>query len=165
MQETWVQSLGWEDPLEEGIATRSIFLPGESHEQRSLVGYSPWGHRVGHNWMTEHAHEGPSTAVQIHRVLDHPQTEKLKPIGLSSLFSQDLDCNWGGGLVLGLNGSGVSPPSPAPVSEGKLTGAEKPVVCGVAFPSPPVPSWLSESWFCVSDIKGQASSTHYPDSY
>ena len=22
-----------------------MFLPGESHEQRSLVGYSPWGHK------------------------------------------------------------------------------------------------------------------------
>ena len=22
-----------------------VFLPGESHEQRSLVGYNPWGHR------------------------------------------------------------------------------------------------------------------------
>ena len=30
MQETWVQSLGWEDPLEEGMATHSVFLPGES---------------------------------------------------------------------------------------------------------------------------------------
>ena len=27
--ETWVQSLGWEDPLEEGIVT-PVFLPGES---------------------------------------------------------------------------------------------------------------------------------------
>ena len=26
MQETWVQSLGWEDPLEKGIATHSSFL-------------------------------------------------------------------------------------------------------------------------------------------
>ena len=26
MQETWVQSLGWEDPLEEGMATHSSFL-------------------------------------------------------------------------------------------------------------------------------------------
>ena len=27
-----------------------IFLPGKSHGQRSLVGYSPWGHkRVGHD--------------------------------------------------------------------------------------------------------------------
>ena len=39
MQETWVWSLGQEDPLEEEI------LPGESHGQRSLVGYSPWGHK------------------------------------------------------------------------------------------------------------------------
>jgi len=27
-----------------------IFLPGESHGQRSLVGYSPWGHRLEHDW-------------------------------------------------------------------------------------------------------------------
>jgi len=26
-----------------------VFLPGEFHGQRSLVGYSPWDHRVGHN--------------------------------------------------------------------------------------------------------------------
>ena len=25
------------------------FLPGESHGQRNLAGYSPWGHRVGHD--------------------------------------------------------------------------------------------------------------------
>ena len=39
-----VQSLGWEDPLEEGMATPPVFLPGESHGQRSLAGYSPRGH-------------------------------------------------------------------------------------------------------------------------
>ena len=26
-----------------------VFLPGESHGQRNLAGYCPWGHRVGHN--------------------------------------------------------------------------------------------------------------------
>ena len=26
-----------------------IFLPGDSHGQRNLVGYSPWGCRVGHD--------------------------------------------------------------------------------------------------------------------
>ena len=31
-----------------------VFLPGESHGQRSLVGYSPWGCRVRHDWGTEH---------------------------------------------------------------------------------------------------------------
>ena len=36
----WVQSLGWEGPLED-VATQSVFLPGESHGQRSLVGHSP----------------------------------------------------------------------------------------------------------------------------
>ena len=41
----WVQSMGWEDPLEEEMATHSTFLPGESHGQRSLVGYSPYGHK------------------------------------------------------------------------------------------------------------------------
>ena len=30
MQETWVQSLGWEDPLEEGIEPTPVFLPRES---------------------------------------------------------------------------------------------------------------------------------------
>ena len=44
-QEMCVQSLGWEDPLEEGMAITPVFLPGESHGQRSLVGYSPWGHK------------------------------------------------------------------------------------------------------------------------
>ena len=38
MQETWVQSLGWEDPLEKGTATH--FWPGEFHGL-----YSPWGHK------------------------------------------------------------------------------------------------------------------------
>ena len=42
MQKTRVQSLGQEDPLEKGMATTPVFLPGESHGQRSQVGYSPW---------------------------------------------------------------------------------------------------------------------------
>ena len=42
VQETWVQSPGWEDTLEKDIATHSSFLPGKFYGQRSLVGYSPW---------------------------------------------------------------------------------------------------------------------------
>ena len=30
-----------------------VFLPGESHGQRSLAGYSQWGHRVGHDLATK----------------------------------------------------------------------------------------------------------------
>ena len=40
---TWLISLGWEDLLEEEMATHSGLLPGECHGQRSLAGYSPWG--------------------------------------------------------------------------------------------------------------------------
>jgi len=46
MQEIWVQSLGWKDPLEKGTATHSILQYPclvNPHGQRSLVGYSPCG--------------------------------------------------------------------------------------------------------------------------
>ena len=43
LQETWVQSLGQEHPLEKRMATTPAFLPGEFHGQRSLAGYSPQG--------------------------------------------------------------------------------------------------------------------------
>ena len=46
MQETRVQSLGQEDPLEKEMATHSSILTWEIlHGQRSLVGYSPWGYK------------------------------------------------------------------------------------------------------------------------
>ena len=40
MEETWTRPLGQEDPLEKEMATH-----GEFQGQRSLVGYSPWGHK------------------------------------------------------------------------------------------------------------------------
>ena len=45
MQEMWVRLLGWGDPLEEEWQPTPVFLPGKSHGQRSLVGYSPWGRK------------------------------------------------------------------------------------------------------------------------
>ena len=45
VEETRVQSLGWEDPLEKEMATIPVSLPGKSHGQRSLVGCSPWGRK------------------------------------------------------------------------------------------------------------------------
>ena len=51
---------GWGRSLGEGNGNPPVFLPGESHRQRSLVGYSPWGHRVRHEWSdlarSMHAH-------------------------------------------------------------------------------------------------------------
>ena len=61
MRETWVQSLGQEDSPGEGNGN-PLFLPGKSHGQRSLVGYSPRGckesdmtgllHFHFHSWET-----------------------------------------------------------------------------------------------------------------
>ena len=45
MQETWVQSLGQKDPWSKGWLPTPVFLLGDFHGQRSLVSYSPWGHR------------------------------------------------------------------------------------------------------------------------
>ena len=50
MQETRVRFLGWEDPLEKEMATHSSILAQEIPKQKSLAGYSPWGHkRVRHD--------------------------------------------------------------------------------------------------------------------
>ena len=43
VQETQVSSLGLEDYLEKKMQPTPIFLPGEFHGQRSLVGCIPWG--------------------------------------------------------------------------------------------------------------------------
>ena len=63
MWETWVQSLGWEDPLEEGNPIQYTCLEN-SLEQRKLAGYSPWGCKESD--MTEQL----STAQQ-ERVISH----------------------------------------------------------------------------------------------
>ena len=54
IRKTWVQSLGWEDPLKKGIPT-PVFLPGESKGQRSLAGYGPWGNKELHMTVTKHS--------------------------------------------------------------------------------------------------------------
>ena len=44
----WVRKI----PLRGKWQPTPVFLPGEVHGQRSLVGYSSWVHRVGHNLGT-----------------------------------------------------------------------------------------------------------------
>ena len=51
MQETWVGKIRWR-----AWQPTPVFLTGESHGQRSLVGYSPWGHKESDTT------ERPSTA-------------------------------------------------------------------------------------------------------
>ena len=45
MQETWVWSLGWEDPLEKGMATHSSILAWRIPWTEEPGSYSPWGHK------------------------------------------------------------------------------------------------------------------------
>ena len=60
----WVQSLGWEDPLEKEMAP--IFLPGKSHGQRSLAGHSPRGCKeVDPTWPLNNHHFFGVTAADL----------------------------------------------------------------------------------------------------
>ena len=52
MLETQFQPLGGEYPLEREWLPTPVFLPGEFHGQRSLVGYSPVHKRVRHDLGT-----------------------------------------------------------------------------------------------------------------
>ena len=45
MQVTWVQSLGWQDPLEKGMATHSSILAWRIPWTEEPGGYRPWGRR------------------------------------------------------------------------------------------------------------------------
>ena len=55
MQETWVQSLGWENPIEEEMATQSSILAWKVPEtEKPGRLYSPWGRKESD--MTEHTH-------------------------------------------------------------------------------------------------------------
>ena len=53
MQETWVWSLDWEDPLEEGMATHSSILAWRIPWTEEPGGLQSMGlQRVGHDWAT-----------------------------------------------------------------------------------------------------------------
>ena len=53
MQETWVWSLGWEDPLQKGMTTHSSILAQELLWRKEPGGQHPMGsQRVGHSWVT-----------------------------------------------------------------------------------------------------------------
>ena len=53
MRETWVQSLGWEDPLEKEMATHSSTLAWKIPWMKEPGGLQSTGsHRVRHDWVT-----------------------------------------------------------------------------------------------------------------
>ena len=69
MRETWVQSLGREDPLEEGMATNfSILAWRIPMGQRSLLGYSPRGHKESDTteWLSTAQHTYRDIDIKIY---------------------------------------------------------------------------------------------------
>ena len=72
MQEMQVQSPGWEVPLENGMATTPVFLPGEFHGQRNLAGYSPWGRKESDT--TERLTLSVPQGIKIHMLRGVPKT-------------------------------------------------------------------------------------------
>ena len=56
MQETRVQFLGWEDPLDRKWQSTPALLPGKPHERRSLMGYSPRGREESDTTERLHLH-------------------------------------------------------------------------------------------------------------
>ena len=64
VQETWVRKItpDQENTLEKGMATTPVLLLGESHGQRILVGYSPWGHKES---------EATEQLKYTHRLAEH----------------------------------------------------------------------------------------------
>ena len=68
MWETWVWSLGWEDPLEEGIATHSSILAWRIPWTEEPGGLQSMGsQRVGHDWVIKHSTANPCLAKALLR--------------------------------------------------------------------------------------------------
>ena len=49
MFDPWVRKIPWKRAWQ----PTPVFLPGESHGQRSQAGYSPWGHKESDTKVTE----------------------------------------------------------------------------------------------------------------
>ena len=67
MEETQVQSRGWlRFPWKRAWQPTPVFLPRESHGQRSLAGYSPWGRQESNTTeVTEHECTASAQALQV----------------------------------------------------------------------------------------------------
>ena len=56
-QQTWVPSLGWEDPLEKGMAIHTSILAWEIPWTEELAGYTPWGRKESDTILTTKQHQ------------------------------------------------------------------------------------------------------------
>ena len=63
------------------MATTPVFLPGEIHGQRSLAGYSPWGHKESDmtKWLT--------LSLHFRNKKKHPSTDESRICGFIYLYT------------------------------------------------------------------------------
>ena len=100
MQEIQIWSLGWEDPLEKGMATHCRILAWRIPQTGEPAGYSPWGHRVRHDRAIEHTR--PHSERPLAEQYSTPHVSKsvnlMKPLLCSCFWSlqHNLLClqNW-----------------------------------------------------------------------
>ena len=99
IKETWVQSLGGEEPLEEAWQTTPVLLPGEPHGQRSLVGHSPQGGKESDaTEVTQHAHTaGERDLRKLRTFFD---TQLLGLVGTKPPFQSALNDGSDGAVFL-----------------------------------------------------------------
>ena len=96
---TWARSLGQEDPLEEETATHSSVLAWGIPWTEDLVGFSPWGHRVGHKQRffdllhMKYHHQAPLPSAQrslVHKPAQHWRTMQVEEVaGLVFPWAKD----------------------------------------------------------------------------
>ena len=83
MQETWVPSLGQEDPLELEMATHSRMLAWRIQGHRCLAGYSPWDYKESD--MTACAHSMGVGGQWVERNTSTPSCSEPEILILCSL--------------------------------------------------------------------------------
>ena len=76
--------LGWEDPQSRQWKPTPVFLPGKSHGQKSLVGYSPWGCKELDTTEHTHTHTHTHTPHTIPILILGFQTEERTQTGIGS---------------------------------------------------------------------------------
>ena len=93
MWETWIQSLGWEDPLEEGMATPA-FLPGESPWREEPRGLQSMGsQRVRHDWATRQTTQ--KGKLRLHKTMEAGEGKKrARDLRVVSSLTTDLPLTW-----------------------------------------------------------------------
>ena len=65
VRESWVQSLGWEDPLEKGMATHSRILAWRIPWTEELVGYTAHGVAKSQTQLSNFYFEDRSTSTDV----------------------------------------------------------------------------------------------------